>query len=114
MTLAVTRREVIAMTGLLSFKTFTIGLALSASAFAQSPLPGPPSLPGAAGSPPMPMGSASSQLPFVTQSSPIRPFNAGPDRKVHSLYLRNGSVVVVSPDLNPQLSAALYKRAPLT
>jgi hypothetical protein len=102
------------MTGLLSFKTFTIRLALSASAFAQSPSPGPPSLPGAAGSPPMLMGSASAQLPVVTQSSRIRAFNAGPEGEVHSLYLRNGSVVDVSPDLSRQLSAATHKGARIT
>jgi hypothetical protein len=102
------------MSGLLSFKTFTIGLALSASAFAQSPLPEPPALPGEAGSPPMLMGSASAQLPVVTQSSRIRAFNAGPEGEVHSLYLRNGSVVDVSPDLSRQLSAATHKGARIT
>jgi hypothetical protein len=85
------------MNHLLSVPTFTIGLALSASAIAQSPPAGLPAIPVRTGSVQVPLpGSPDAQLPIVTQSSRIRAFNVAPNGEVDSLYLQNGSVVDVT------------------
>jgi hypothetical protein len=89
-----------------SLRITALGLALSSAAFAQSPPPAPASMPAAAG--------ASSQLPVVTQSSRIRAFNPGPGGEVRSLYLRNGSVVDLTPALGGQLALAVRKGEKIT
>ncbi len=95
------------------FRTVIVGLALSASAFAQTPPPprdGAAPLPatGKAGQPiPGMLGTAS----VVTQRSRVRAFNPGPDGQVRSLFLTNGSVVDLSPDLGRQLGATIRKGA---
>ena len=99
----------------LSFTTLAVGLALSSSAFAQSPpvaVPPSPPPPGATqmSSPNLSAG----QLPLVTQSSRIRAFNAGPTGEVRSLYLQNGSVVDIPPDVGQQLTGTVRKGARVT
>ena len=83
--------------------TTFLGLALSATALAQAPSPGEPSY--APGLPPPQNVMASA----VTQSSRIRAFNPGPDGQVRSLYLSNGSVVDLPPDLGRTLGTAVRK-----
>ena len=75
--------------------TILMGLALTGAAFAQTPLIPPPVN---AGCPVVPSISAGF-TPTITQSSRIRAFNPDPDGRVKSLYLSNGSVVDLSPDL---------------
>jgi hypothetical protein len=84
-----------------------LGLAFASVAFAQSQPPAPPTSP--ADVPP-----AFSQFPVVTQSSRIRAFNAGPGGELRSLYLRNGSVVDVTPALGEELGAAVRKGEKIT
>lgn len=82
------------MTKSLSLSTFLMGLALSGTALAQVP-------PSAGATnltlPPPPPSVAST----VTQSSRIRAFHPGQDGQVKSLYLSNGSVVDLPPDMGP-------------
>ena len=82
------------MTKSLSLSTVLVGLALSGTALAQVP----PSA-GATNQtmPPPPPSVAYA----VTQSSRIRAFNPGADGQVKSLYLSNGSVVDLPPDMGP-------------
>ena len=54
-------------------------------------------------------GLVGPQMAIVTQSSRIRAFNAGPDGLVRSLFLQNGNVVNVSPDLGRQLQRRLIE-----
>ena len=54
-------------------------------------------------------GLVGPQMAIVTQSSRIRAFNAGPDGLVRSLFLQNGNVVNVSPDLGRQLSTQAHQ-----
>ncbi len=90
------------------------GLALSSVVFAQSPPVAPTSPPAGpmASTPAAPM--ASPQIAMVTQSSRVRAFNAGPGGEVRSLYLQNGSVVDVTPELGGQLSPAVRKGTKIT
>ena len=79
------------MNSSISFTTLFAGLAMGVSALAQAPSPtGPP--------PPLPTAQTGTGS-FVTQSSRIRAFNPGPDGQVRSLYLSNGSVIDLPPDL---------------
>jgi hypothetical protein len=91
-----------------------LGLAFSSVAFAQSPPPAPQTptanMPPDAPAPP----PASPQLPVVTQSSRVRAFSAGPGGEIRSLYLQNGSVVVVAPGLGVQLGAVVRKGEKIT
>jgi hypothetical protein len=88
-----------------------LGFAFCTAAFAQSPPPAPP----ADAAPNMPAAPAvSSKLPFVTQSSRIRAFNAGPDGEVRSLYLQNGIVVDLTPPLGGQLGTVVRKGEKIT
>ena len=93
-----------------TFPTVAIGLVLSTAAFAQNAPDGAAPPPPLGGQAQGPIGF-NSQIPSVTQSSRIRAFNAGPEGQVRSLYLQNGSVVDVSPDLGRQLSTQAHKGA---
>jgi hypothetical protein len=91
-----------------------LGLAFSSVALAQSPPPAPPGPP-ADGRLSVPATlAASAQLPVVTQTSRIRAFNAGPGGEVRSLYLRNGSIVDLTPALGGQIGAAVRKGERIT
>jgi hypothetical protein len=96
-----------------SLKITALGFALSSVAFAQSPTPTPPAppagIPNAAPAPP-----PDAQLSVVTQSSRIQAFNAGPGGEVRSLYLQNGSVIDLSPELGGQLGPAVHKGEKIT
>lgn len=98
-----------------SLPLMAVGLILSTPVFAQNApdgaLPAPPQPMSGRGEAP---GSAVPQMPVVTQTSRIRAFNAGPDGQVRSLYLQNGSVVNVSPELGRQLSTQAHKGARIT
>ena len=98
-----------------SLPLMAVALILSTPGFAQNApdgaLPAPPQPMGGRGEVPGPAGP---QMPVVTQTSRIRAFNAGPDGQVRSLYLQNGSVVNVSPDLGRQLSTQAHKGARIT
>jgi hypothetical protein len=97
-----------------SLRISALGLALTSVAFAQTPLPTPPTPP-ADGPPSLPVApAAASQLPIVTQSSRVRAFSAGPSGDVRSLYLQNGSVVDVTPILAGQLGPAVRKGKKIT
>lgn len=89
-----------------------VGLILSTPAFAQNApdgaLPQPPQPPRG------PSQATGPHSQLTTQSSRIRAFNAGPDGQVRSLYLQNGSVVNVSPDLGRQLSTQTHKGTRIT
>ena len=89
------------MNSFVSFSTLVVGLTLGASALAQAPGPGAPPNP-----PSAQIGAASS---FVRQSSRIRAFNPGPDGQLRSLYLSNGSVVDLPPDLSLTMSSSVRK-----
>ena len=98
-----------------SLSLMAVGFILSTPVFAQN------APDGASLAPPQPMdgrgqapGPAGPQMPVVTQTSRIHTFNAGPDGQVRSLYLQNGSVVNVSPDLGRQLSTQAHKGARIT
>ena len=92
------------MNSFLSFKALAAGLAISASALAQAPPPLPPQAAPAMAGLTMPAPGQP-----VTQSSRLRAFNPGPDGQVQSLYLSNGSVVNLSPDLGREVGAAITK-----
>ena len=91
--------------------TIAVGLALSASALAQtSPVVAPPASQPAAGQAQMPTSvPVATQSPVVTQSSRILAFDVGPGGEVSSLYLQNGNVVDVPPDLGQQLASVARK-----
>jgi hypothetical protein len=91
--------------------TIAVGLALSASALAQtSPVVAPPASQPAAGQAQMPTSvPVATQSPVVTQSSRILAFDVGPGGEVSSLYLQNGNVVDVPPDLGQQLASIARK-----
>ena len=86
----------------LSLQVFVSGLLLAVSAFAQAP----PSnaLPAAPQSVP-----AGAQAATVEQSSRIRAFNTDPGGTLRSLYLSNGSVVDVPPELGRQIAVPVRK-----
>lgn len=104
------KQEVIHMHFCLSQPILVIALAAGTATFAQS-------VPSNVSSPPLPLnapdaGLSPSELPqlhIVTQSSRIRGFNAGPDGQILSLYLQNGSVVNVAPDLGQRLTSSVRK-----
>ena len=96
-----------------SLKITALGLALSSMAMAQSPSPTPPAPP--AGSPNLaPASSPAEQLPSITETSRVRAFNAGPGGVMRSLYLQNGSVIDLSPELGGRLGPAVRKGDKLT
>jgi hypothetical protein len=93
-------------------KMTAFGLALCSVVFAQSPtpaLPTPPEAPPSAAPTP-----ARPQVPMVTESSRVRAFNAGPGGEVHSVYLRNGSVIDLSPGIGGQLGPTIRKGEKIT
>ena len=92
------------MNSFFSLKALAVGLAISASALAQAPASSPAQ---AAGPVNTPVAARAGQP--VTQSSRIRAFNPGPDGQLQSLYLSNGSVVTLSPDLSRQVLATVTK-----
>ncbi|AFL87975.1 hypothetical protein Terro_1672 [Terriglobus roseus DSM 18391] len=95
-----------------SLRVTALGLAIGSTACAQGPvpaLPPPPTGPAGASS-----ALAPTQLPLVTESSRVRAFNVGPDGEVHSVYLRNGSVVALSPALGGQVGRAIRKGEKIT
>ena len=98
-----------------SLPLMAVALILGTPVFAQNApdraLPAPPQPMGGRGEAPGPAGP---QMRVVTQTSRIRAFNARPDGQVRSLYLQNGSVVNVSPDLGRQLSTQAHKGARIT
>ena len=91
------------MNSLLCLKSFAVGFALSASALAQAPPAGGPPAPG--GLAPAPMSGGSN----ATISSRIRAYNPGPGGEVRSLYLADGAVVDLSPDLGRSVGAAVRR-----
>lgn len=95
--------------------TIAVGLALSASAFTQtSPVVAPPASQPAAGQAQMPTSvPVATQSPVVTQSSRILAFDVGPGGEVSSLYLQNGNVIDVPPDLGQQLASVARKGVPI-
>lgn len=106
--LALLRVEVLPMYIPFSLRTTVLGLAFGSVAFAQSPVPTPPTPPAVPlGAPAAPL-PAPPQFPLITQSSRIRAFNPGPGGEVRNLYLQNGSVV----DLAPGLGRATRPRSP--
>ena len=95
-----------------SLKISALGLAISSVAFAQSPTPAapaPPAIPPAAAP-----ASAPQPMAVVTESSRVRAFSAGPGGEVRSLYLQNGSVVDLAPEIGGQLGAAVRKGEKIT
>jgi hypothetical protein len=92
------------------------GLALSAPAFAQTTQAvTPPPSPSVAGQAQMPTSvPAAAQLAVVTQSSRIQAFDADPGGEVNSLYLQNGNVVDIPPDLGQQLASVARKGVRIT
>ena len=98
-----------------SLPVVSIGLILSTPVFAQNTpdgvVPAPPRPISDRGQAPRPAGP---QMLVVTQTSRVRAFNAGPDGQVRSLYLQNGSVVDISPELGRQLSTQAHKGARIT
>lgn len=97
-----------------TLRVTALGLVLSSRVFAQNPPPIPlPTPPNTLGATPTPSGFTS-PLRRVTQSSRIRAFNAGPDGEVRSLYLQNGSVVDVTPDLGRQLGLSVRRGERIT
>ena len=93
-----------------SLKIATLGLAISSVTFAQSPTPAaptPPAIPPAAASTPQ-------QVSMVTESSRVRAFNPGPGGEVQSLYLQNGGVVDLPPQIAGQLGPAVRKGEKVT
>lgn len=97
-----------------SLKITVLGLIFSSVAFAQSPVPAPPT----PAAPPLDAGAAPSppqqQLSMVSESSRVRAFSAGPGGEVRSLYLQNGSVVDLEPGLGGQLGPAVRKGQKIT
>jgi hypothetical protein len=96
-----------------SLKITALGLTFSSVAFAQSPVPAPPTPPVVPQRAPA-APSPTPQLPVVTQSSRVRAFNAGPGGEVRSLYLQNGSVVDLAPALGGQVGRAVRKGEKIT
>ena len=98
------------MNSSLSLKILAVGLACSASALAQAPPPsGPLAVPRqAAGPMGMPLPTRMGGQPSI-QSSRIRAFNPGPDGQIRNLYLSNGSVVNLSPNLGRHIAAVVTK-----
>lgn len=97
-----------------SIKITALGLAMGSAAFAQSPVPAPPTppaVPPEAASVPSP---ASQLFPVVSQSSRLLAFDAEPGRGVRSLYLKNGSVVELAPGIGGQLGSVLRKGEKIT
>ena len=93
-------------------KITALGLALSSVAFAQSPTPAP--LTPSANPPAAAPAPSRQQLSMVTESSRVRAFNAGPGGEVRSLYLQNGSVVDLAPEIGGQLGVAVRKGERIT
>lgn len=91
------------MNSLLCLKSFAVGFALSASALAQAPPADGPPAPGVLAPAPMSGGSN------TTISSRIRAYNPGPGGEVRSLYLADGAVVDLSPDLGRSVGAAVRR-----
>ena len=97
----------------LALKTLVAGFALSACALAQAPPPGAP-LPAAGqalGAAAMPFPAQTGDSSLVTQASRVRALNPGRDGQVLSLYLANGSVVDLSPDLGQQIGLGIRRGA---
>jgi hypothetical protein len=92
------------MNSSVSITTFVIGLAVGASALAQTPPAGGP--------PPIPSSPVSSGS-LATQSSTIRAFNPGPNGEPRSLYLANGSVVDLPPDLGQPMAMGFIRGSTL-
>jgi hypothetical protein len=92
-----------------SFRVVALGFAFGSVAHAQSPAAPPP--PATASIPATP---GVSPQPFVTESSRVRAFNAGPDGEIRSLYIQNGSIVDVTPALGGQLGPAIRKGEKIT
>ena len=95
----------------LGMKTLATGLAFVATAaFAQAPPPsGPPPDPGlAAVSPGMPLSGQGAGQRY-TRASRVRAFSPGPEGQVRSLYLSDGSVVLVPPSLSRQIGGAVTR-----
>jgi hypothetical protein len=94
-----------------SLRITALGLAFSSVAFAQSSVPTPPA---PLAVPPNANAATPQQLPMVTQSSRVRAFNAGPSGEVRSLYLQNGTVVDLAPELGGQIGPAVRKGEKIT
>ena len=108
--LALLQAEVFPMHIPSSLKITALGLALSSAAFAQSPIPAPPTPPLV----PPASDSSAQRLSMVTHTSRVRAFNAGPGGDVRSLYLQNGEVVDLAPDLAGQVGQAIRKGKQVT
>jgi len=94
-------------------KITALVLAFRSVTFAQTPAPAPQTPPVGRQSSPATL-SPTLQLRVVTQSSRVRAFNVGAEGEVRSLYLQNGSVVNLAPELGGQVGPAIRKGEKIT